>query len=595
MDTTKLSADVVLQNRYRILSLLNRGGMGRVYLAEDMRFRSKVAVKEACLTKEEFRRAFAREARLLNRLRHQALPHVMDHFTEGAAQYLVMQFFPGKDLDELLNEKMRQTGAAFAVNQVLLWADQLLDALEYLHSHEPPIVHRDIKPQNLKLTEHGDVILLDFGLAKGVVAGMTQMSETTSESVPGYTRQYSPLEQILGKGTDPRSDLYALAASMYHLITGRAPADAMTRATATLGERPDPLRPANELNRLAPEPVAAALTRAMAQAPDERPATATEMRQTLRVAAQSQAPDYYAAATSTDRACMEIASRIDGLTTTAINAAKSPVTEITNAGRVVAQSPGPGVDGRGADAVFAWLRSGGGRTAGVVLSLLLPLIAALGYWRLHSLSGSSVTKGPEREAAITRPDGATPTPTPFVEAMRHYLEVESETGSVERVAGPEPVVRGRWLKFHFTPSKSGYLYIIAPGERATRVTFLTAQLNPAWGVKSNLLEAGIEYSFPPRPDKWVEIARGAISRTYIVIFTPEQLVQPRFLDGPAGHVLTAAEERELAELGQQFGGPARVERRDAQSIGSVFAERADGGPFLFEINLRLEAKEAGQK
>jgi serine/threonine protein kinase len=591
MDTTN---GVVLQNRYHILSLLNRGGMGRVYLAEDMRFRSKVAVKETYLTKEEFRRAFAREARLLNQLRHRALPHVTDHFTEGAAQYLVMQFFPGKDLDELLAEKMRQTGAAFGVDQVLRWADQLLDALEYLHCHQPPIVHRDIKPQNLKLTEQGDVILLDFGLAKGAVAGMSQMSETTSESVPGYTRQYSPLEQILGKGTDPRSDLYALAATIYHLITGQAPVDAMTRATAALGERPDPLRSANELNRRAPEAVAAALTRAMAQLPDERPATATEMRQALRVAAQPQAPDYYDAATSTDSACMEVASRSEGLTTTAITA-PPPASEITNAGRIVAQSPGPGVDERGSDAVFTWLRSGGGRTAGVVLSLLLPVIAALAYWRLNSLSGSSAAKAPERETAITRADGATQAPTPFVEAMRHYLEVGSEAGGVERVAGPEPVVRGRWLKFHFTPSKSGYLYIIAPGERATRVTFLTAQPNPAWGVKSNLLEAGTEYSFPPHPDKWVEIARGAISRTYIVIFTPEPLVQPRFLAGPADHALTAAEERELTELGKQFGRHARVERPGAQSIGSVLAEGAGGGPFLFEVNLRLEVKEAGQK
>src|SRR5262249_51166634 len=203
----------VLQDRYRILSLLNQGGMGRVYLAEDMRFRSRVAVKEAYLTNEEFRRAFAREAGLLHRLRHRALPHVTDHFAEGEAQYLVMQLFPGKDLDELLNEKIQETGEAFAVNQVLRWADQLLDALEYLHGHQPPVIHRDIKPQNLKLTEQGDVILLDFGLAKGAAAGMSQ----ADESVPAFTRHYAPLEQIEGSGTDPRSDLYSLAATIYQL------------------------------------------------------------------------------------------------------------------------------------------------------------------------------------------------------------------------------------------------------------------------------------------------------------------------------------------------------------------------------------------
>jgi serine/threonine protein kinase len=114
----------VLQNRYRILSLLNQGGMGRVYLAEDLRFRSQVVVKEAYRDQEDFRRAFAREAALLHRLRHRALPHVSDYFTEEDAQYLVMQLFPGKDLDELLDEKIMLTGEAFAVSQVLRWAAQ---------------------------------------------------------------------------------------------------------------------------------------------------------------------------------------------------------------------------------------------------------------------------------------------------------------------------------------------------------------------------------------------------------------------------------------------------------------------------------------
>src|SRR5262245_11895788 len=168
------------------------------------------------------------------------------------------------------------------MNQVLRWADQLLDALEYLHSHQPPIVHRDIKPQNLKLTEQGDVILLDFGLAKGAAAEMSQMGDSMGESLPGFTHHYAPLEQILGTGTDPRSDLYALAATIYRLITGSVPSDALTRAAAALERQPDPLRPANILNEQVPEAVAAVLTHALAQLPDNRPANASETRQALR-------------------------------------------------------------------------------------------------------------------------------------------------------------------------------------------------------------------------------------------------------------------------------------------------------------------------
>lgn len=595
METRKLAAGAMLQNRYRILSLLNQGGMGKVYLAEDLRFRSHVAVKEAYFTQKKFLQAFAREAGLLHRLRHRVLPHVTDHFTEGEAQYLVMQLFPGKDLDELLAEKMQETGEAFIVSQVLRWADQLLDALEYLHGHQPPVIHRDIKPQNLKLTERGDVILLDFGLAKGAATEMSHMDE----SLPGYTRHYAPLEQIRGAGTDPRSDLYALAATIYQLITGRPPADALTRATAALECRPDPLRPANELNGRVPEAVAALLTRALAQLPDERPATATEMRQALRAAVQTQTSDYYDTAISIDVVRVESALLSEDMTTTPLSATKSPVSEITNAGRIVAPSPAPGVDERGG--AFAWPRLGGVWTVGIALSLLLLVIAGLAYWRLNPLSGSSAANPSAGEAIITYPDISTPAPAPFVEAMRYYLEVESEIGRVERVAGVDPVVRGRWLKFHFVPGRKGYLYIIAPGERGGRATFLTAQPNSAWGVKGNLLAAGTDYSFPPRRDKWIEVARGESFRTYTIIFAPEPLVRPDFLAGAADRALTAAEEGELAELRKRLAQRVRVETQGAQSVVAIPAERVSGAPvlpILFEVNLRLgddKDKEGGQR
>jgi serine/threonine protein kinase len=592
METPKLAADTVLQNRYRILSLLKRGGMGSVYLAEDLRFRSRVAVKEAYFTQEKFRQAFAHEAGLLHRLRHRVLPHVTDHFTEGEAQYLVMQLFPGEDLEELLAEKLQKSGEPFAVNHVLGWADQLLDALEYLHGQQPPVIHRDIKPQNLKLTERGDVILLDFGLAKGAATEMSQLDERVDEkigeSLPGYTRHYAPLEQIRGMGTDPRSDLYSLAATIHRLITGRFPPDALTRATAALERRPDPMRPANELSGQISEAVAAVLTRALAQLPDERPTTATEMRQALRAAARPQAPDYHDTATSIDGSQIE---RMEGTplseepVTIAHGATKFSVSGVTNAGQIAVPSPALGVDEH--VAVTTWSRLGGARTVWIGLCLLLPVIAALAYWGLNRLPGSGSANPQAEETIIARAHSATPATTPFVEAMRYYLEVESETGRAERVAGANPVVRGRWLKFHFVPSWRGNLYIIAPGERAARTTFLTAQPNSGWGVKGNLLAAGTDYSFPPRRKKWIEVARGAGLRTYTIIFTPEPLSQPRFLAEAADRDLTVAEEGELAELQKQFGQRVRIETQGAQSIVAIPAERVGGAPVLFEVTLRI--------
>src|SRR5207248_1342599 len=133
-----------------------------------------------------------------------------------------MQFVEGPDVEEMRRER---EGGSFPAAQVLAWADQLLDALDYLHTQTPPVIHRDIKPQNLKLGARGQVILLDFGLAKGYSTQTTPLAA----SVVGYTPAYAPLEQIQGAGTDARSDLYSLAATLYHLLTGATPPNALAR------------------------------------------------------------------------------------------------------------------------------------------------------------------------------------------------------------------------------------------------------------------------------------------------------------------------------------------------------------------------------
>src|SRR6266550_3687732 len=229
------SPNTILQNRYRIVRELGHGGMGTVYEAIDQRINCLVALKETTAgDNEEARRAFEREASLLGNLRHAALPKVMDYFSEGGADFLVMEFIPGEDLAALLEQ--RQT--PLPQTQVLRWAIEILRVLEYLHGQNPPILHRDLKPSNLKLTRQGELFLLDFGLAKGTAGQMPTLA--TSRSVYGYTPVYASLEQILGQGTDPRSDLYSLGATLYHSLTGATPVDAPTRFNAIEDERPDP-------------------------------------------------------------------------------------------------------------------------------------------------------------------------------------------------------------------------------------------------------------------------------------------------------------------------------------------------------------------
>jgi eukaryotic-like serine/threonine-protein kinase len=265
----------VLQNRYRIVRQLGQGGMGAVYEAVDQRLDTVVALKETPFADEKLRRQFEREARLLARLHHPALPRVSDHFPEGDGAFLVMQYIPGDDLAAMFASR----SGPFPPEQVLEWADQLLDALDYLHTQDPQIIHRDIKPQNLKLTSRGQIVLLDFGLAKGQVGELSRVTATAS--IFGYTPNYAPLEQVQGMGTDPRSDLYALAATLYHLLTGVKPPDALTRAAAIVNGQPDPLRLANNVAPIVDPAVAQVLHRAMSQNREQRFATAAEMRRKL--------------------------------------------------------------------------------------------------------------------------------------------------------------------------------------------------------------------------------------------------------------------------------------------------------------------------
>jgi len=271
-----IGAGRVLQDRYRIDQKIGQGGMGAVYIATDERFASTVAIKETLYMDDNYRKAIEREARLLNSLKHNALPRVSDHFEEDNSQFLVMEYVAGEDLSTIIERDKKP----FPFEKVLGWADQLLDALDFLHSQVIPVIHRDIKPQNLKLTPDGKIVLLDFGLAKGNPTDAGH--PTAAKSIFGYSRNYASLEQIQGTGTDPRSDLYSLAATLYHLMTGVPPEDALTRAMAVLTRKPDPLKPANSILAEIPAGVAGVLQCALALDAADRPSTAAEMRQMLQ-------------------------------------------------------------------------------------------------------------------------------------------------------------------------------------------------------------------------------------------------------------------------------------------------------------------------
>ncbi len=214
-----LTSDTVLHNRYRLIRQLGQGGMGAVYLALDTTLEHEVAVKVNRNPSPQSTSQFLREARLLATLRHPNLPRVTDYFLKGEEQFLVMDYIPGDDLGTLLARQGPQP-----LNLVLEWTRQLNSALAYLHSQNPPVIHRDIKPANIKLTPDGEVILVDFGIAKA-----SETSQATATGAAGYTPGYAPPEQYGSGRTGPYSDEYSLAATLYHLLTGHKPVDSVQR------------------------------------------------------------------------------------------------------------------------------------------------------------------------------------------------------------------------------------------------------------------------------------------------------------------------------------------------------------------------------
>lgn len=295
-----LAPNTTLQGRYRVVRQLGRGGMGTVYEARALRLNATVALKETHFEDERLRRQFEREAQLLANLRHPALPRVIDHFDEPDGLYLVMDFVEGEDLWEMLKSR----GEPFPAADVLKWADDLLDALDYLHTQRPPVIHRDIKPQNIKLGEGGRLILLDFGLAKGMSEGAQSL--VSSRTVMGFSLPYAPLEQILQidehsreqlsvlnpeevervrrAGTDRRSDLYSAGATLLHLLTAKVPVTSPTRAISVWSNRADPLEDA--LAQGVPESLRAFIRRSMTLDAVQRFASAAEMREALRDASE---------------------------------------------------------------------------------------------------------------------------------------------------------------------------------------------------------------------------------------------------------------------------------------------------------------------
>ncbi len=265
-----LERGTLLHKRYRIVEILGQGGMGSVYRAVDENLGVDVAVKENLFTTDEYSRQFRLEAVILAALRHPNLPRVSDHFAVGEqGQYLVMDFIEGEDL----RQRMERQGTISEEEAVTIGA-AMCDALAYLHTRKPSILHRDIKPGNVKITPEGSIYLVDFGLAK-----LVQGPQATTTGARAMTPGYSPPEQYGTARTDPRTDIYSLGATLYAALTGMIPEDGLARAMDNAQ-----LTPLRKRNPKISRRVAAAIEKAMAVDPADRYQSADEFKKALLAA-----------------------------------------------------------------------------------------------------------------------------------------------------------------------------------------------------------------------------------------------------------------------------------------------------------------------
>ncbi|MCX6068495.1 MAG: serine/threonine-protein kinase, partial [Chloroflexi bacterium] len=253
-----LALGETLERRYKIDKKLGEGGFGAVYRAYDTRLDVLCAVKESFDSSEEAARQFKRGASMLASLRHPHLPRVTDFFDiPNKGLYLVMDFVQGEDL----LTRIQRLHQPLPEDQVVDWLKQICEALSYIHSQNPPVIHRDIKPQNIIIDQSGNAILVDFGLAKLFDAG-----QRTSLGARGLTPGFAPVEQYGSGATDARSDIYSLGATAYAMLTAQAPPESIQRVVNA-----ETLTSPRGLIRSISEPLSDAIMQALEIDPRRRP------------------------------------------------------------------------------------------------------------------------------------------------------------------------------------------------------------------------------------------------------------------------------------------------------------------------------------
>ncbi len=443
----------LLNKRYKILEVIAHGGMGGIYRAMDESLGVEVAVKENFFSSDDHSRQFHREATILASLRHAHLPRVTDHFVlENQQQYLVMDFIPGDDL----RKRVANTGRLEEA-EALNIGISISEAVSYLHHREPPVLHRDIKPGNVKVTPGGQIYLVDFGLAK-----IAQAGQQTTIGAQSLTPGYAPPEQY-GQGTDQRSDIYALAATLYNILTGHVPEDALTRAMGAAT-----LTPLREHSPNVSEETAAAVEKGMAVDPESRFQTIDAFRLALENARDRSQPRLQSAP-SQSQTVIGTPAQVSNI---------APV--------VVSAQPA------------SRPRKGGSRWWAVSLTVLLLLggVSGIGYLATRLLSSARPAQPTQTPTAVSATQTSAPTqtaepaaiqtPAPSATVIPPATEAAATTAPATQAPAAATPVGGGQGQLAFASDRSGKMQVWVmdvDGSNARQVTQMQdGACQPDWSA-----------------------------------------------------------------------------------------------------------------
>src|SRR5215510_10480481 len=618
-----------LDGQYQIESMLGKGGMGAVYRARHILLGDRVAIKvlpPEMRSNTEWLRRFQREGQAARRFRHPNAVTVYDLRTSSDGTiYLVMEYVEGNTLDAELRKRGR-----FSPAEALATLKPVMSVLNAAHAMG--VVHRDLKPENIMIGKAGTggepvVKLLDLGIAKLREVAGAEKTGSTNLTVAGQMlgtpyymspEQWGELPQDGNPEIDGRADIYSLGCVLYEIIAAQRPFSGMSLAELRrqhVSVTPEPL---HQVTAGVSENFSQVIARAIAKDRKDRQDTASELEQELVTALSAEgisatpslsalpseasagashgvvtSPHQTAATMVTgDNVESEIPSQASTMPTV-VAQPKPPSTPTIASGIAMQVQPPARVTAGPVAAATARPKKGSAiLIAGVGLVVLLLIAGVGGYFVMNTMMKKPAETNTAKAENTPSTGGAEI--AAGHEAGRYWLQLNSENKSDTVRAGETLTMNsGQQFKFHFSPSENGYLYIIGPGNKNAPTTFLTDKPDKDFGVRSNEIKSGQDFSFPAdtgKDESWLNLDKNAGTDEFTMIFSGAQLTAPAFLNKPALHELTEGEQKELADLVTQ--SKANVLGTEVIKTGSspfvsvkVPQTAAEGAPVIFKIRI----------